>query len=224
MVKRDRDPTQARSGRKPDVIDARAVKAAFCRARWPWSVPVPDDLARLAFTLESERARVAATAAMPPRAAPDAATRRRIVQAERVRDAVGVLLRDLPDLAAHAAKVLPTGNRHAEVLMELLGSARVVSAYWTFLDGRHRRLDRRSGWAIFADCLAYPLGLAITRANPTTRIAAPLKGDTPTARLMSELLAMVGHDVGPDAIAQHYRRTPRQFFSAIWGAQRDGTA
>ena len=213
---------QARRESTGTAAEALAdVKAAFTAARWRWKLPAAADLAVLAATVEVERARLAARARMPPRPAPDAAARQHVARAERVRDALGTLLRDLPGVAELAAERVP--GRHAEVLVGLLAAARRVGDMWPSLDGRHRRLDARgAAWRGAAWTFGRQVLSGARRANPGVRVGLPLGPDQPVCRLIVALLVACGHDVTGDAVAQHFRRTPRQFFLPHGGARGAG--
>jgi hypothetical protein len=191
------------------IISAETVQLAYHDANPRWLVPSVANCQAIADILALHRsARIGMEVFLAKKSEADAAGRRRMRRHDTVRTAIGTLLRDLPELVEWApGHIAPAGGLHASSLTELLGAVRQVAAFWPSLDGSIRRFDRRSRWALRADCLVGMLLAAWRKANPTRRIGKPLKEDQPSTKLLMSLLGLVeSHALSAEQVAKHFNR------------------
>jgi hypothetical protein len=210
------------SGEICGIITAETVRAAYRAASPRWQVPSAPDCEAIADVLELCRGARVEREARHQAKKPEAAGIRRMRRHEKVRSAIGTLLRDLPDLAEWApAHVVTPGGLHASSLAELLDAVRRVAVLWPSLNGSIRRFDRRSRWALTADCLVGMLLRAWRKANPKRRIGKPLKETQPATQLLVSLLALVeGQALTAGQVAKHFNRKKSGFVLIDWAERQ----
>lgn len=196
------------------VITAEMVHAAYLEANPLWKAPSDSDCEAIANALEFNRgAQLALKQLQLIASEPDAAGRKRLRQRDKVREAIGTLLKHLPPLAEWApGHVTLPGSPRASILVELLDATRKTAFLWPDLNGSIKRFDRRTGWALNADTWVGMILRAWRKANPKRRIGKPMAPDQPMTRLMVTFIEMVGAEaVTGEQVRQHFTRKKSVF-------------
>ena len=209
------EATRELAARKSNEIFGRAVSAddvqeAYRKANTKWHPPSLGDCDVIAGFLTSHRFQNATFKAIEAISSKSAKGPRRLEQHNAIRGAVGVLLKELPDMAEWAQLEMP-GSAQANALAALLAAAKGVAGYWPSLNGSARKSDKRSEWHLTANGIVGPILTAWRRANPSERVAEPGREGQPATSLMVAILALAGHSITEEALVKHFKRDKAGF-------------
>ena len=190
----------------PIPITAATVQAMYADASARLSPPSIADCETIAFYLTVYRDAYAERKTRLSRQG-GAAWKRHRRRNEAIRKAIGVVMKEVPGfVAAIPDGALPPGGEHRDSLLGLVEAAKRAGDWWPALDGRLKRFDPRSQWAITAGCLAGFLLSGWRRANPGRLIGKPKNADQPATTVFVAALAAIGHAVTADQVARHFAR------------------